>query len=49
MPDQRGSPWHIFKEIDFHKLEFHVKFEFRKLKFQKGGKLLNISQIVIKH
>ena len=36
-------------ELEFLKLEFHFKLKFHKLKFQKGGRLLNISQIVVKH
>ena len=35
-------------ELEFLKLEFHFKLKFHKLKFQKGGRLLNISQIVVK-
>ena len=34
---------------EFLKLEFHVLLEFHKLKFKKGERLLNISQIVVKH
>ena len=39
----------FFKILDFCKLEFHVKIEFHKLEFQKDGRLLNISQTVVKH
>ena len=39
----------FFMEIDFLKLEFHVKLEFLKLKFQKSGTLLDISQTLVKH
>ena len=46
MPDQQVSPWHIFKEINFHKLEFHVRLKFHELELQKYDKLLNILQIV---
>ena len=39
----------FFMEIDFLKLEFHVKLEFLKLNFQKSGTLLDISQTLVKH
>ena len=39
----------FFMEIDFLKLEFNVKLEFLKLKFQKSGTLLDISQTLVKH
>ena len=39
----------FFIELRCLKLEFHVKLEFLKLDFQKGGKLLNIFQTVVKH
>ena len=31
----------------YEKLKLHVKLEFHEVEFQKGGKLLNISQTMI--
>ena len=37
----------FFKELNFMELELHGKLKFHKFEFQKGGRLLNISQIVV--
>ena len=47
MPDQFQPPYHIFLELDFHKLEFYVKLKFQELEFQNNDKLQNISQTMI--
>ena len=37
-------------KLEFLKLKFYVKLDFLKLKLKKkSGKLLNISQTVVKH
>ena len=38
---------YFFKKLKFLYLELHGRFEFHKLEFQKGGRLLNISQTVV--
>ena len=35
------------RQLEFLKLEFHIKLEFHKLAFQKSDKLLNILKIVV--
>ena len=45
--------WHgkfedyLFKELEFLGRKLHGKLKFHKLEFQKGGRLLNISQTVV--
>ena len=36
-----------FHELEYHELEYHGKLDFHKIEFQKSGRLLNISQIVV--
>ena len=38
---------YFLKKLEYLKLEFHDKFKFHKLEFQKDGKLLNILQTMI--
>ena len=38
---------YFFKELEFLELKLHGKLEFYNIEFQKGNKLLNISQIVV--
>ena len=38
----------MYKELEFHKLEFQVPFR-AKLEFQKSGRLQNIYQTMVKH
>ena len=37
----------FFIVLEFIELEYHGKLDFDKIKFQKSGRLLNISQIVV--
>ena len=37
----------FFIVLEFIELEYHGKLDFHKIKFQKSGRLLNISQIVV--
>ena len=39
----------LFLELDFHKQDINVKFEFHDFKFQNSGRLLNILYTVVEH